>query len=591
MKNIVFSLFVFSLSALFISIKYQLALPYAYYFLSFVIGVLLVILIYRSNGKKQWRLFLSIAIVCVFLRGVYLIASGFSFIPLDDGYRDYAVAKIFLENGRSFVTASGAEQIEASYLSGWPLLHILAVSLSKILNLDLLYVVLALPLIFSVSILAFIYLLIRGIILKLNVSQRVVPLALLIYAISPDNIYSSMQFVRQNFGIFFIMIIFYLLYKHTQINVKSRRIKLLFLIFSFALVLAHDFSPFTMFLFFSLFFILTQIGNQIRDSVKWKISLTPIPSISLAAITLFSVTMFAWWIYHSPMVLTTYLPFLRGIRPSAYTGTLDLATVRWSFYKVLRPDPHIYLLIVRDIAIFVPVTIGFLAYLKRTISRRKITVNTQFLLYSVTALVTILVVYEFLLGLQPLRVLWFAAPFIALFTALFYNRLFSNKNTLWRIGAVSLMSVVVFSTFLSPFARGFLPLYLYDPSIRFEDVGNHNPLYLNVMPFVRDRIQNENFEAILSDDPDLLYIVLPTESYSVIGNLYSNPEMINDTKVILFEFMHLNPSFHSLPYLYQEQSDILDNIESFKHQIIYKFNIVYDAGSSRIYVSQNQSQM
>jgi len=186
--------------------------------------------------------------------------------------------------------------------------------------------------------------------------------------------------------------------------------------------------------------------------------------------------------------------------------------------------------------------------------------------------------------------LWFAAPFIALFAALFYDRLFSNKNALWRIVAASLMIVVVFSSFLSPFASGFFPRYLYDPSIRFEDVGNHNPLYLNVVPYVRDHIRNENFEAILTDDPDLSYLVLPTESYSAIKSLYRFPEMVNDTNIILFEFLNLNPSFHGIPYIYREHRDILDNIDSFKDQIIYKFNVVYDDGSTKIHISLNRSQ-
>jgi len=584
-KNILFSFFVFSFFMLFISIKYQLALPYAYYFLSFVISMLLIILIYQSNGKKQWRLFLSIVMVCILLRSVYLIASGFSLIPLADGYADYAVARMFLESGHSNLISEYDPLV-----SGWPLLHILAVSLSIILNVDLLHVVLVLPFVFSVVILMFIYLLIREIVSKLVASHRVVPLALLIYAISPDNIYSSMQFVRQNVGILFSMIILYLLYKHIQMNVKNRRIELLFFIFSLALILGHHFSSFTMLLFFSLFFILAQKGNQYLARIGWRVSLVLIRSISLVTIMLFSVMMFAWWIHYSPVVLTTYIPYLERLTPSVYTGPLNLAIPRWRFYEVLRPDPYINLLIIRDIAIFVPVTIGFIAYLKRVISGRKLTGNAQFLLYTVTATVTIFVVYEFLLKLQPLRILVFAAPFLALYAALLYNRLFSNKKSLCRIGVVSFMSVVVFLTFLSPFARGYLPLYLYDPSIRFEDVGNHNPLYLNVVPFVKDRIQIENFEAILSDDAGLLYVFLPTGSYPIVEHLYYNPEMINGTRVILFEFMHLNPSFHHLPYMYIEHSDVLDNIDSFKHQIMYRFNVVYDDGSSKIHISQNQSQ-
>jgi len=276
--------------------------------------------------------------------------------------------------------------------------------------------------------------------------------------------------------------------------------------------------------------------------------------------------------------------------PSFYTGPLDLAKPRWSFYEVLRPYPYIDLLTIRDIAIYLSVAISFLVFLKGVILRKKLTASGQFLLYSVTALVAVFVVFEFLIYLQPLRVLWFAAPFLALYAAFFYNRLFSNRNAICRVVVVSLLCIVVFLSFLSPFARGYLPLYLYDPSIRFEDVGNHNPLYPNVGPFVRDHVQIENFEAILGDDSGPLYILLPIESYPAIGHLYVFPEMINGTRVILFEFMHLNPSFHHLPYIYQEKSDVLNNLDSFKQQIMYRFNVVYDDGSSRILVSQNQSR-
>jgi hypothetical protein len=582
MKGTFFLFFVFSIFMLFISIRYRAAISYAYYFLSFVISILLIIMIYRSNGKKQCKLFLSIAIICIFLRSVYLIASDFSLIPLDDGYRDYAVAMIFLENGRSSVVNSGAEETFASYVSGWPLIHILAVSLSEILSLDLLYVVLALPLIFSVGILTFIYLLMREIVSKLGVSQRVVPLALLIYAISPDNIYTSMQFVRQNFGIVFITIIFYLLYRRTQINAKSTRIELLFLIFSFALVLVHDFSPFTILLFFSLFFILTQIGNQILDRVKWKIQ--SIHSVSLVTLTLFSVTMFAWWIFHSPITMTTYLPWLSwGIHLSVYTGTLDLAMTSWRFYRVLRPEPYANLLILYYIAVYVPLVISFLMFIKKTISRKKMMAHAQFLTYSVTALFTIFLIYESLLNLEPIRVLWLSAPFIALFTALLYDRLFSAKNALWRILAAALLIMVAFTTFLAPWSRGYMPLYIYDPSVKSEDVGHHNPHYVNVVPFVKDHVHYENFEAILSDDPDLLYVILPTGSHSMVKNIYSNPEMINDTNIILFEFIRLNPSFHAVPYVYLQNPGLLENTEAFKRQIMYTFNVVYDDGSSKIH--------
>jgi len=238
---------------------------------------------------------------------------------------------------------------------------------------------------------------------------------------------------------------------------------------------------------------------------------------------------------------------------------------------------------------YVSLVIGFLIFIKKMTSRKKITAEEQFLFYSVTVLFAIFLFFEFVLSLQPLRVIRFSAPFIALFTALLYDRLFSSKKALWRILAASLLILVIFSTFLAPWSRGYMPLYVYEPSVRFEDVGSHNPLYCNVVPFVRDHIQNENFEGILSDDPALLYIILPTESYYKIRNLHFNPEMINDTGVILFEFLHLNPCFHTLPYI-SLHSDVMDYLESFKHQIVCKFNVVYDNSFSKIRIVQNQSQ-
>lgn len=566
---------------LFVLLRYRLALPYAYYLFSSIISVFIVIMIYRWNEGKRRFIYLSIAVLCIFLRSVYPIASGFSVIPLIDGYTDYSVARIFLESGRSNVTSLFSE-------SAWPLLHILAVSLSQALNLDILYVVLVVPLIFSALILAFIYLLTKEIVEELGVNQRVIPLALLIYAISPDNIYSSMQYIRQNFAVVFIMIILYLTFKYDK--TKDARVKLLLILFSVTLVLVHHLGAFMTFLFFSLFFFLKQTGNSFLGRFKWKISQMLKSSISLGLIILFLTTMFAWWIYYSPIVLTTYLPWLTRISSlRLYTGPIEYALTRWSFYTVLRPYPYTNLLMVRDIAEFVPPAIGFLAYFKWIRSKRELTITTQFLLYSVTAFVAILAIFTFALNIHYHRVLIISACFLALFSALFYGRLFSNKHRLWRIVSVSVMITAIFLTFLSPFSRGIFPRYLYDSSISFEDVGNHNPRYIYVVPFVKDHMQIENFETAASDDPELLYVVLPTKSYSSVTNLYLYPELINGSRVIIFSFLHLNPSYSWLPYIIQS-SNVTADTGSFKRQITDRFNSVYDDGYSRILISTNQSQ-
>jgi hypothetical protein len=248
----------------------------------------------------------------------------------------------------------------------------------------------------------------------------------------------------------------------------------------------------------------------------------------------------------------------------------------------LRPEPYIDLLTLSYIAIFATLTIGFLLFIKKLASTRRPGSHEQFLTYSTVALLAIFLIYEFKLSLQPLRVLWFAAPFIALFTALLYDRLFAEKRVIWRVIAASVLTIVVFTAFLAPWSRGYMPIYVYEPSVTLQDFGQHNPQYRNVLPFARDHLQNESFERILSDDDVLLYIIFPTESYSRIRNLHSNPEMINGTNIILFEFMSLQPSFHNLPYIEQQHPEIVENLENFKDQISLNFNTVYDDGSSRI---------
>ena len=566
--------------ALVVSIEYQLALPYSYYLLSLTLSVLIVVMVFRSIGEQTGsRQFISVLIAIlvlyVLLRSIYLIASNFSLIPLDDGYRDYNVAKIFLQNGRSDV-------ISDVYQSGWPLLHVLAISISQVLGVDLFYVVLVLPLVLSVAIFLFLFLFIREIGSMLGMSSRVVLLAILVFAVSSDNIYSSMQFVRQNFAIFFLTAIFYFIYKYEK--TRSSRIKLLFLFFLLVLVTVHDFTAFTVLLFLSLFFVLTRIGNWSKLRLKWKFSVSPMRSITPSIVILFSVVMVAWWTFHSPMVLETYLPFLRNIRLELYTDTLTLASARWGFYEVLRPHLQVLLLEYLYPLSYAPAAIGFLLYLRKTIQSRELTAGAQFLLYSMMAFGGILAIYEFVLGLQPLRMLWFSAPLLALFAAILYGHLLSNRHALPKLAASCFLSIIIFSTFIAPFSRGFVPLYLYDPSVKFEDVGTHNPHYLNVLPFVRAYVHIENSKTILSDDPSLLYTLLPAGTYSSFENLYYDPEAINGTGVSLFEFLHLDPAWAALPYI--RETDLLENTTYLKDQVVQKLNIVYDDGYSRIYVSR-----
>jgi len=70
----------------------------------------------------------------------------------------------------------------------------------------------------------------------------------------------------------------------------------------------------------------------------------------------------------------------------------------------------------------------------------------------------------------------------------------------------------------------------------------------------------------------------------MIRELYYNPQSINDTDVILFEFINLNPLYTISPYVYRLYPNIIENINGFKHQIMNKFNVIYDNTFSKIHV-------
>lgn len=589
-------LLIFFVFMLVLSVTYQFGLPYTYMLFSLFLSLLSIVIVYQVKGNTQWVAYLSVIALFIFLRIDYNVASNFSFIPLADGYQDYAVARVLMENGRYSVITSETGLIGLSHPSAWPLLHILGSSLSMITTIDLLYVVLALPLVFSLLILMFVFLFIREVAHKFGLSKRFILLSVLIYTVSPDNIYTQMQFVRQSFAmVFFTIIVYFLLFRLTvQVRLKSARTcKALLLFFVITLVLVHDFTPFTMLLFLGVFYVLANVISHAM--AKWKISLYDIRfPLSLSLLLFISIVLFVWWSYQATVIWTTQRWILESFlqpRIEIFSYTLESAEMRWGYYNVLRPQLYTYLLNIRDAAIYVPSVIAFSIWGIRTFQRKRLTARESFLMYSIVAFSLVLIYYELILGLQPLRVIWLSAPLIAYFAASFYEYMFSRKKVMLRIATFSLMTLTVFSAFLSPWAHLYVPLYIYQPSTKFEDVGSHSVLYSTVTPFVENYLVYDGFKALLSDDPLLLYIVLPTESYPEIKNLHASPDIIynNTENTAIFEFSYLNPSFYILNLISKEHSEVLENIEGFKQQIMLKYNLVYSSGFSKIYMSNHFS--
>lgn len=609
-------LFILFISMLFSAMVFHFWLPYSYIVFSLLVSILAVVIIDQVKGKMQLGAFLSVVALFFFLRIVYNIASNFSFIPLADSYQDYAVTRILMENGTSSVVTSETGFIGLQYPSSWPLLHIFASSFSMITGIDALHVALAVPQVFSLVIFMFVFLFLRKVIHELGLSNKVLFLSMLIYAISSDNIYTQMQFVRQNFAqVFLTIIIFYFVAQaYTDTRARSRHKALLFFLI-ITLVFTHCYTPFTMLIFLISFLSVFYILKYGIPRAKLKIALNRNFSASFSTLLFITVALFVYWFSYATTIWITQRWLLqRLINPSIgiYVFQLETAVVRGSYYDILRPQPYINLLNVRDAAIYGSAAIAFLIYAGKVFVKKKLTFYRLFLLCSTMAFFVVFLSYDLFWGLQPFRVVWLSAPLIAFFAAIFYEYFLSKKKIIFRITIFSLLITTIFSGLISPCFHYYIPLYLYDPSTRFEDVGSHNPVYLNVMPFVADHLPLERYKSVVSDDPHLLYTILPTKMYKGIRDLYdlsvlytilspkiarelgireigTSGELPPSENIVLFEFIHLNPSFHSLPYLSisKEPIDILETVKILKQRIILNYNLVYDGGFDKIYVLES----
>ncbi len=583
---------VFIVFMLIFSVMYRFGLPYSYMVFSFILSLFSVLVLYGKGRRARYLGYLLILILFLFLRIDYDLAAKFSFIPLADGYQDYAVSRIMMETGRYSIITSGPTTTDLSHASAWPLLHILASAFSMVTNINLLYVVLALPVVFSFIILMFVFLFIRDIATKFDLGERFILIALLIYTISPDNIYTEMQFVRQSFAMVFLIIVVYFLLFRFTVRIRLERAYTVLLLFSLLiLVLAHDFTPFTLLLFLGVFYVLAYSLRRwtIRSGTlqfRWR------SPFSLSLLFFICVALLTWWVFQATSIWTTQGYVLQDFlhpRLGIFSYTLESAQMRGGFYTILRPQLYMYALNVRDLAIYLPLAIALSVFLIRTLQRRRTSTHDFYLACSTLAFLIILVYYEFVLQLQPLRLIWLGAPIVAYFAASFYEYLFSKKKILIHLATSALIILIVFPSFLSPWTHLYVPTFLYDPSTKFEDVGSHSTGYWTIIPFAKNYVDYKNIDAALSDDPFLMYLALPTESYAKIEDLHINlnANLNNTERTAIFEFSNLNPSYYLINVISEKNGEVLENINGFKQQIMVRYSQVYSSGSSCMLVSSD----
>lgn len=570
-KNIILLLiFAFTGCIAILSLIFRLFLPWAYFVPSFALVLFLSFLIYRYKRSNLLSICFAIALTYLILRGAYKFATAFTTIPLYDSYTDFALLNVFMEKG----------QLDPNILqpfSGYPLLHILGWIFSITTTLNPLQTALILPMLAYPVSLLYVYLLARSLLKATDLGVRVATIALLLFSFQSYSTYYDMEFTRFSLAFVFSTMGIYLLYNviYRDMNQQGRRFSLILLLVVSILSIAHIWASFTFALVLLGIYVLIKLAKRVLSSKRVDLGVS---RLHLIFVAFAFVTTFSWWMFYSKHAgsFNMFYRFLLGFFGTGETAfpRAVLRRVGANYSEVLRPYPYTYLLYVRELLVYVPAVVGAVICAKMWLKGKK--PKTSFLALLALSIVFIFAFYG-VTNILPYRLLNFSVPFTSIFAAIFYTYLVLKKKKLFKVISAFLIVFVGFTAFLAPWSISYLPVYIYDPTVRFEDVGVHNPLYPNLAFFVTAYCNSSYY--FLSDDPHLMFLMLPPDGYQSIERLYSQSglEILGDGQnTYVVELIKLN--VQAGPFMVTP-----GNIIKTKQAIII-YNIIVDSSYYRLYI-------
>lgn len=260
-----------------------------------VIGMLTILFyqIFYFKGK-EYLILTEIFLFYLCLHLIYQI--GFYGLGSTDSYLDYAFFKTILATSHFSL---GGE------ISGWPILHILASELFIFTNSgSSIQIAKFLPSFISSIIILPIYVLANS----LYKNKKVSLLTCLIFGTIPQFVQFEGYFVREILGVFFMVLLFYIVYSYKK-NPQNRSFLILFFLIFPTLILSHHFSSFL----FMIILIIFLVMNQIVEFI-YKPENNGLKSIALnTVLMLFTVSLFAYWIYNTTLIWENMGLFFKGL--------------------------------------------------------------------------------------------------------------------------------------------------------------------------------------------------------------------------------------------------------------------------------------
>jgi hypothetical protein len=540
-----------------------------YITLSIAAGITLAILL-MGRDQKRASIYVSMITLALILWNFHAIATHYNMIAFYDSYQELVHLKLILSEGHLKIGAYYPELgVEPGYSTYYPLFSLLASSFAMATELDPLRVGVLLPLAPAMLMFLSTFLIAKKLLANSKAKEFALPLALLAFAVSPDMVYSSTHFYHRELSLALCFLLLYFSIKYLLNELKVGHI-FIFTLLILILPLSHSAYPsvYTAFLItLTTLCLLYRFLPARLKGEEGKIKPTLIPAFLLFAAG------FLWNFmvnYPSPISYNLKGYINNILRPKFEVG--DIARFQAQAAPVMpdvvRPWPWTILLQVRDILIIAPLAImGILFAYKFAVGRLKDRME-------VVAMITMasfipMISSDYIAGWYPLFFRYYAFPLIAFSFGLLYGSLAKFKPM--RYGVSMLIIFLVNMAFLSPFWHVYYPRQLYDPSIKWKEVGFPNPSYIRFGDFAKSH--EFNCKLILSDFKELLATTLPVGDLEKVRGLdhYGEP----NTCIVEFIGLRLVLGYHT--------PEFIEVMEAIRMRIDYDYCKVGDASLYSIY--------
>ncbi len=537
-----------------------------------ICAILITILwsIYKLRSIKL--IFISSLILFLTLRLIFFVSTQFRILPFIDTYWDLAVVRTFLDNKEISILSDlkgGVSPLEG--YSAWPFLHIfeyvfiITTDMNPLLAhiLNTLYIPL-IPFIFT-------FLIIRLLHIKLALPIEFVYIASIFYATMPDTIYWSLQLIRNTLAWAFISILIFLILKNDK--KPSYHYILIMLLLFVAIILSHHWSSIMIIFGFSLYLFIIYVKKSNKED---QFNNYTNRRLYITYILFLIITLLIWWINYSNIIFEM-VNFNRVI-------SIQPTIERWTptFPPELVPAPLILLLRIKMFLIYIPVIIG-LYFIYRYYKSSPVPIVRFIFLFS--TIIIVLAILNFVIDLEPTRVVILFIPFILISLSLFYTHLFNRNNSLKLLTTYIFLPFIIIISFIGIFSHSIIPSHLYDNNLDALTIGEH-PTTIYINEFLQ-RINYSDIINIFSDDTEISTLLLPSSQLHKIEKLsptvnYERFFTYNSNRlvVIMQDFFSYRYARGGLSYISYDDALLLR--EEIKRNI-NRANLLYADSYSFIY--------